>query len=225
MKSQLIFNEIIKKQGNFHTARCARDIISRLNIDNNSRFEIHKIAKDGCNIKLFNKNITCDLAVSNNKYNFSYKMSNSIETISIHNINLNELKSFLKNSNLLNDMRVAVMDELQEDKNTQDSLLENTIKIFDILDEKLLDKPFDYFINSEKEPFGIVICCFNKQKLIIQGDGLYELYPGNDVQYTSKKQKIRKMKFDELETKLIKNGLAKTRQCSYEDASLYILEI
>ena len=138
----------------------------------------------------------------------------------------NELLIFLNEHNLLNNIRTSVIENLMEFGNEDSPLIKYTRKIFDVLIDDVFTKFDSYYTNPNAYNDGIVVCYFSGYMLSINGNGTYYLHKNNGRCYgIVREQKGKSMKFDDFVQILRDRKLAYPEECTYEDASLYILNI
>ena len=166
MKYKDIYLEIDKNYNKSTYSEMSKSIISRLKLDNNTKYKIYTKNKNYCTVKLKNKDITCKLHLtyfnySFTYYSFTYKRNNDIESHSITNATKNELLVFLDEHGLLNNIRESVIEHLIDCRDEDDILVEYTRKIFDVLTDDVFTKTGSYLTDTVDLKYGLVLCYFN----------------------------------------------------------------
>ena len=225
MKTDFIFKTIINKYNNLDAAKNAVNVIERLNFDDDdTSVEIYGISESECGVRLHNNQVKCNLNFWDNVYSFSYIKNSDSKKHSIRNATFDEIINFLEKNDFLNDIRHVIIENLKQGDGKYKDLMENTSKILNVLNDDMFFNKCDYFINRSAIPNGVVICYFKDYKMTIEGNGLYGLYKSKGDEWVSQHKKS-KMKFNKFTKLLSEKDLLKTKQCSYKDANLYILNI
>ena len=228
MKCLHIFRKIINmdnERKRFNYVHMADKIIPRLKLDNNTKYKVYCKANNYCKVAFKNKDIRCELYLNCSDYSFTYKRSGDIESCGIMNVDQEELLNFLNQHGLLNNIRTAIIEGLEESKIENLPLIEHTCKIFDVLIDDVFTERDSYFINTVSYPCGIVLCYLKGYMLSINDKGFYGLYIGHRGLNMVWEQKGNEMEFDDFHEILRIRKLAYPDECEYKDASLYILNI
>ena len=224
-----IYNDILKAGCSYATASSAYDIISRLNIQNQSYYEIHDASSYGCTVKMYNNVTSCKVSVNSGGYSFSC-ITHLEGGKREHKLNLNKEQTLdlLSKLGLINDIRDAIIEELQTYQRKNTNLIEHTKKIFDVLSDDFFDQKGSWNAHNESEPFNVIECYFNGQVLRIKENGFFGLYESNKIEDLIKEQKGKLVEFDEFVKILNKRNLINKsklkNQCEYKDAELYIID-
>ena len=133
--------------------------------------------------------------------------------------------NFLNEHSLLNNIRVAAIEKLEEEYGVDSIIIKNTRKIFDILIDDVFTETGDYSTSDVCLPINIIKCYFDDYMLEVKSDGFYSLYYNHFSHDMVDEQNGRMMEFDGFVEILRKRGLAYPKECPYKDAKLYILDL
>ena len=226
MKTDFVFNAIMEKFNNQEAAESARRVVERLNFnDYETVIEICPISKQRCYLRLHNDDIQCGLRFWDNTYNFSFANTSPRVDDSIENASFDELIGFLEKHNFLNYRKDVIIENLKGKGEKFEKLLKNTTKVFNLLDDNMLIRKCDFFINKSEKKSGTLVWFFQDYKMAIDGNGIYELSIETINNGWMNLTKEGGVKFDEFQKIIDKEKLNKTKQSAYKDAELYILDI